>query len=371
MRSPFATRRCASRHRRALLLALARLQRSRRPCHAPHRQPPPPPAVTTPAPAVPAAPAPAHSVAEASVEVVTAYDAPDGAVVSEFAQSDRLRRAAHVLHRGEPGRVAARPAADAAERDDRMDPLVGCQREGAPLQPSRLDRRSHRHPAQGRCGRADLPCRRGYGRHPDAPRRVLSDRAARPHERRLRSVRVRNLGLLRGPERVRWRPRTDRHARHGRRRQHRAVSQPRLHPPAATRTSRPLPVCCPWERRSRSSEPGGQSLSTRRGHVGSSRRGPSPRSAAASARVFSSRGHPLERDVPSRDQRLRALAEHLHVGMLDLPAPGHLLDDELRVQADEDGCRGIALEGGLESRDHAAVLGDVVASRRPHRRRPR
>ena len=59
--------------------------------------------------------------------VVTAYDAPDGAAVSEFANPLDLRRAAHVLHRGESGRVAARPAADAPERHDRMDPFVGCQ----------------------------------------------------------------------------------------------------------------------------------------------------------------------------------------------------------------------------------------------------
>jgi lipoprotein-anchoring transpeptidase ErfK/SrfK len=51
------------------------------------------PTTTTPSPAVALptaaatvapAPAPAHSVAEASTEVVTAYDAPDGAVVSDF-----------------------------------------------------------------------------------------------------------------------------------------------------------------------------------------------------------------------------------------------------------------------------------------------
>ena len=53
--------------------------------------------------------------------------------------------------------------------------------------------------------------------------------------------------------------------------------------------------------------------------------------------------------------------EHLHVGVLDLPAAGHLLDDELRVHAHVHGCLRVALEGGLEAGDQPAVLGDVVA----------
>ena len=151
-------------------------------------------------------------------------------------------------------------------------------------------------------------------------------------------LRVRNLGLLRGPERVRRRPRTDRLARHRRRRQHRPVSQPRLHPPAATRTSRPSRACCRSARRSRSSKPERQPCPPSR-----SRRKLSPRSiasfAAASARVFSSRGtHWNATSRPAISVCARA-REHLHVGMLDLPAPRHLLDHELRVQPDEDGCR--------------------------------
>ena len=86
MRSPFA-RGGALLATGALLLALAA-------CSSPPAETTTPtptatatasaPAVTLPTAAVTAAPAPAHSVAAASGGVVTAYEAPDGAVVSEF-----------------------------------------------------------------------------------------------------------------------------------------------------------------------------------------------------------------------------------------------------------------------------------------------
>ena len=61
-----------------------------------------------------------------------------------------------------------------------------------------------------------------------------------------------------------------------------------------------------------------------------------------------------------RDQAARLVRQRLEVGVLDLPAAGHLLDDELGVHPDLDLRARVQAEGSLQGGDQARVLGDVV-----------
>jgi hypothetical protein len=69
---------------------------------------------------------------------------------------------------------------------------------------------------------------------------------------------------------------------------------------------------------------------------------------------------PLVGDLVRREDPARLQRERLHVGVLDLPAAGHLLDDELGVHADVDGRGGVQLVGGAQACQQAPVLGHVV-----------
>jgi len=78
---------------------------------------------------------------------------------------------------------------------------------------------------------------------------------------------------------------------------------------------------------------------------------------------------PLERDRVEPVAQRRGLAgQRPQAFVLHLPAPGHLLDDELRVHAHRDR-RGAELGRRLKSGDQPAVLGDVVR-RAPERFAP-
>src|SRR5690606_14527346 len=66
-------------------------------------------------------------------------------------------------------------------------------------------------------------------------------------------------------------------------------------------------------------------------------------------------GDPLPREDPRRLGRQR-----LHVGVLDLPAAGHLLDDQLGVHPDADHGLRVEVAGGAQAGQQAPVLGDVV-----------
>ena len=80
---------------------------------------------------------------------------------------------------------------------------------------------------------------------------------------------------------------------------------------------------------------------------------------SASAALFDARGTHVHVTVAGH-QPLRLQRQRLHVDVLDLPAAGHLLDDELGVHPHlELGVRGV-LAHELEPGDEAAVLGDVV-----------
>ena len=75
-------------------------------------------------------------------------------------------------------------------------------------------------------------------------------------------------------------------------------------------------------------------------------------------RVLGAR-HPGERRADRREP-VGLDRQRLHVGVLDLPVAGHLLDDQLGVHPDLDlGLRRV-LGGELEPGDQAAVLRDVV-----------
>lgn len=69
---------------------------------------------------------------------------------------------------------------------------------------------------------------------------------------------------------------------------------------------------------------------------------------------------PLVRDLADGKDGAGLRGERTHVGVLDLPAAGHLLDDELGVHADPDPGLGVEGVGGPQPGDEAPVLGDVV-----------
>lgn len=69
---------------------------------------------------------------------------------------------------------------------------------------------------------------------------------------------------------------------------------------------------------------------------------------------------PFVRDLADGEDGAGLRGERAHVGVLDLPAAGHLLDDELGVHADPDPGLGVEGVGGPKTGDEAPVLGDVV-----------
>ena len=74
---------------------------------------------------------------------------------------------------------------------------------------------------------------------------------------------------------------------------------------------------------------------------------------------------------PERRQPVGLQRQRLHVGVLDLPAARHLLDDELGVHPDLDVGVGRELLGQPQPGDQAGVLRDVVGGDADRRCRPR
>ncbi len=71
-------------------------------------------------------------------------------------------------------------------------------------------------------------------------------------------------------------------------------------------------------------------------------------------------GNPLVRHAAGREDTGRLGRQGLHVGVLDLPAARHLLDDELGVHPDVDEGVRVQAPGRAQPGEQAAVLCDVV-----------
>ena len=65
-------------------------------------------------------------------------------------------------------------------------------------------------------------------------------------------------------------------------------------------------------------------------------------------------------DLPGREDRPHLECQISHVRVLDLPAPAHLLHDQLGVQADLDLSTGIKIMGVCQASQRPAVLSDIV-----------